>query len=185
MDAKSKEISSTDLRLQQALEAEQQARREAEQQTLKAFDCCSHTEVQLDRLADDQGSCKLLATLGDDYSHAVDDLLSAAKEGIFSRTSRSRGVCLIGYRRTPFMFTPEGFSCKLGTVAGRREACRQFYAEGQCKYMDTCYLKHPSTTVYLNVVVTNQKVEPVSRLFWPVPAMQSQEQPLARGERPP
>merc|ERR1711920_388958 len=113
-------------------------------EVLNRLYCCSHTEVRLDSPTDDQGVCTLFATLGDEHSHAVEEISSAAKDAIFSRTSRSRGVCLIGYKRAPFVSTPEGFTAKLGSVSRKRQACRQFYSDGHCKFMEACYWQHPT-----------------------------------------
>lgn len=126
-------------------------------EVLNRLHCCSHAEVRLDSSTDDQGVCTLFATLGEEDSHAVEEISSAAKDAIFSRTSRSRGVCLIGFKKAPFVSTPEGFTANLGSVSRKRQACRQFYADGQCKYKEACYWQHPTSITRLNFVITNQQ----------------------------
>merc|ERR1740121_3625016 len=102
----------------------------------------------------DDGTFTVTARLSHEKQECVKHLLTIAKDEIFKRTSRSRGVCLLGYKKTPFIPTPEGFVAKLGTVSSKRIGCRQFYAEGRYKYHSECYWQHPQSMASVTVVVT-------------------------------
>lgn len=119
---------------------------EAAAAALQELDCYSHSEVRFDWGADegDGGVCSLLVTPRLGHCEALEVISAKTQEAILARTSRSAGVCLIGYKTEPFVLTPQGFVAKLGEVCARRQVCRQFYAEGCCKYMDSCYRQHPT-----------------------------------------
>lgn len=122
---------------------------------LRHLECCAQAEVRMESSSSDQGVCTLVATVIPERLHTVEQLTQAAKEAVYSRTSRSRGVCLIGFKKMPFTPTPEGFTAQFGTVSPKRQACRQLYTDGRCKYMESCFWRHPVSLVSLNFVVAD------------------------------
>lgn len=102
---------------------------------------------------DEEGVTTLTMQLGLEYEERSQELVSLAKEAFFSRTNRSRGVCLIGYKKTPFKTTETGFTASFASVSRKRQACRQFYANGRCRYEKECWWHHPETISSINFVV--------------------------------
>jgi len=134
---------------------QEEVRRVAEEvaQALCQLEYAPQTEAIMTNKSTDEGICTITATLAKEHQDSMKHLLTNAKDEIFQRTNRSRGVCLLGYKKTPFTSTPDGFTAMLGTVSPKRQACRQFYAEGRCKYMDDCYWQHPQSMASMTFIV--------------------------------
>jgi len=105
------------------------------------------TEAILSEMTCDEGTCTLTAFLRLEHKDRVYDLVDVAKEAIFAHTSRSRGVCLLGYKKAPFngfKTTPTGFVAKFGSVSPKKQTCRRFYETGKCRH--DCWWQHPQST---------------------------------------
>lgn len=73
----------------------------------------------------------------------------AAQESVRQRTSKTRGVLLIGFQHVPFprKRSDDGFTCTLANATRKRTECRQFYRMGQCS---GCQMEHPSSLVRID-----------------------------------
>jgi len=120
---------------------------------LREMHCAPHTQVCLISHSADSGACTLAVTLGLHQQQWIERLIDAAKEAVFSRTSRSLGACLLGYKSVPFQPTAAGFTARVGTVARKRKACRQLYTKGSCNHMHRCWWEHPQSIMSINFVV--------------------------------
>jgi len=94
------------------------------------------------------------ARLPREQAHLFDPLVALVSDSLFANTSRSRGVCLIGYLREPFVVSPDGFSSRLGTVQPKRLACRPFYKNGHCPSYEQCKWQHPESIVTITFAVS-------------------------------
>jgi len=106
------------------------------------------TEVQFCHLPCGTGKCTLVATMRPDHLNSFRSaVLQAAEAGLFERTNRTRGVCLLGCKGTPFKQLSSGFSASLANVPSKRSMCRQMYNNGHCSRGSTCDKEHPSSEV--------------------------------------
>jgi len=101
------------------------------------------------------GGCVLVASIEPESFFVLrDQVEQAAKDGIFQRTNRTRGVCLIGFSSAPYIPTPQGFAVNLATVASKKKECRRLYRNGFCRRGPKCDMEHPAFTVQLAVTIT-------------------------------
>jgi len=122
-------------------------------EVLRQHECAPDMHASLSGATDDEGVTTLTMMLGLEHQDRSHELLSLAKETFFAHTNRSRGVCLIGYKKTPFKTTETGFTSSYASVSRKRQACRQFYANGRCRYEKECWWHHPETVSSINFVV--------------------------------
>lgn len=108
-----------------------------------------------------EGSCGLVATMHpDDLTRLRFPVERAAKDGIFERTNRTRGVCLLGFKAAPFKPLPDGFSTTLATVPSKRRECRRIYRNGTCRLGAACTWEHPSDMVKLDFTIRTDAAYP-------------------------
>jgi len=122
-------------------------------EVLRQHECAPEMHASLSSTTDDDGVTTLTMMLGLEHQERSQELVGLAKDTFFLRTNRSRGVCLIGYKKTPFKTTETGFAAAFGSVSRKRQACRQFYANGRCRYEKECWWHHPETISSINFVV--------------------------------
>jgi len=83
---------------------------------------------------------------------------AAAKDNIYERTNKTRGVCLIGYKAAPFLpkQAGDGFTATFATVVSRRRGeCRVFYRTGRC--FGDCHKEHPVNFICFEFAVMLQR----------------------------
>lgn len=85
--------------------------------------------------------------------HMKDRLLSVAKAAVMSASERSSGTYVVGYRASPFMDSPLGFSALLAHMARPAEACWDLLQHGFCYFEGSCRWQHPQHQATLNVMV--------------------------------
>eukprot|EP00930_Biecheleria_cincta_P011858 TRINITY_DN11499_c0_g1_i2.p1 TRINITY_DN11499_c0_g1~~TRINITY_DN11499_c0_g1_i2.p1 ORF type:complete len:267 (+),score=39.98 TRINITY_DN11499_c0_g1_i2:136-936(+) len=82
-----------------------------------------------------------------------DQLLSLAKAAILSASEQSAGTYVVGYRVSPFMDSPLGFSSLLAHVNRPAEACWDLLQWGCCDFEGSCRWRHPESRATLNIMV--------------------------------
>jgi len=106
------------------------------------------TEVQFHMLPDGRGKCKLVTTMSPgDLTSLGSAVVQAAEAGIYERTNRTCGVCLLGCKAEPFKQLSEGFCASLANVPIKRQECRSMYKQGHCCRGSRCSKEHPSIMV--------------------------------------
>jgi len=101
------------------------------------------------------GECALAVMIEQENFFSLrGQVVQAVQDGIFQRTNRTRGVCLLGFRSAPYIPEPQGFSVLLATVATKRKECRRIYREGYCHAGHNCSWEHPACTVKLDVTIS-------------------------------
>eukprot|EP00930_Biecheleria_cincta_P023747 TRINITY_DN17099_c0_g1_i1.p1 TRINITY_DN17099_c0_g1~~TRINITY_DN17099_c0_g1_i1.p1 ORF type:complete len:306 (+),score=38.56 TRINITY_DN17099_c0_g1_i1:117-920(+) len=80
-------------------------------------------------------------------------LLSLAKAAILSASERSSGTYVVGYRASPFMDSPLGFSALLAHMIRPAEACWDLLQHGFCYFEGSCRWQHPQYQATVNVMV--------------------------------
>jgi len=101
----------------------------------------------------EEGATTVMVMIPLEYEERAEELVGLAQEALFSKANRSRGVCMLGYKRAPFTITENGFIAKFGSVSRKRQACRQFYANGFCRHDTTCWWHHPETISSVHFVI--------------------------------
>lgn len=112
-----------------------------------------HTEIGLSGPAVGESACTLTAQVSKEHLPLTQHFIAVAKESIFERTGRGRGVCLLGFKATPFKSTSTGFCAQLATVAPKRQACKKLYSEGFCKHGHDCRQQHPVSIVTFHLEI--------------------------------
>jgi len=81
----------------------------------------------------------------------------AVKDNVYERTTKTRGVCLIGYKHMPFEPKQgcDGFTATFASVSQKRSECRNFYRFGWCH--DDCKLQHPANLICFEFAVVLQQ----------------------------
>jgi len=106
------------------------------------------TEVQFRTLPDCSGKCTLVTTMSPgDLASLKSAVVEAAEAGVYERTNRTCGVCLLGCKFDPFKPLPTGFSASLANVTNKRRECRDMYKYGFCCRGPMCSKEHPSIIV--------------------------------------
>eukprot|EP00930_Biecheleria_cincta_P011857 TRINITY_DN11499_c0_g1_i1.p1 TRINITY_DN11499_c0_g1~~TRINITY_DN11499_c0_g1_i1.p1 ORF type:complete len:312 (+),score=37.67 TRINITY_DN11499_c0_g1_i1:136-936(+) len=82
-----------------------------------------------------------------------DQLLSSAKAAILSASEHSACTYVVGYRMSPFMDSPLGFSSLLAHVNRPAEACWDLLQWGCCDFEGSCRWRHPESRATLNIMV--------------------------------
>jgi len=101
----------------------------------------------------DHGVCTLVATVNSKDAETSGDAIQAAvEEDVLNRCSKTRGVCLLGFKQEPFTRMPHGFSTTFANVCSKRRHCRDLYRDGYCR-KSWCGYEHPSSTVSFNFVI--------------------------------
>lgn len=108
---------------------------------------CASAEMSWCGLPSRKSSCVLTAVLPPEHLCYAEQLVTTAKEAVMAVTSRSTGVCLMGYKQTPFLPKPQGFMATLGEMRDETRACWSMYTTGFCKRGGACRWKHPQTSV--------------------------------------
>jgi len=121
-------------------------------QLLQELECAPEMQTRISGATGDT-TVTLTLAIGLEHQGSADQLVESAKTTLYSRTNRSRGVCLLGYKKHPFDATPTGFTARVGSVCRKRQACRQFFAGGACKYGKECWWAHAESTCLINVTV--------------------------------
>lgn len=85
--------------------------------------------------------------------HLKDQLLNSAKAAILSASEQSAGTYVVGYRVSPFMDSPLGFSALLAHVNRPAEACWDLLQWGCCDFEGSCRWRHPESRATLNIMV--------------------------------
>jgi len=80
-------------------------------------------------------------------------LVSLAKNLIFSATSNSNNVYIMGYSAKPFMEKPQGFVTVLGAMQDESKACWDFYSKGACSRSCECRWEHAECLMPVNIVI--------------------------------
>lgn len=80
-------------------------------------------------------------------------LLALAKNALFSATSNSNSVYIMGYSAKPFVSTSDGFVGVLGDMQDETRVCWDLYCKGVCSRGCDCRHAHPECLVPIKVVV--------------------------------
>lgn len=122
---------------------------------LRELPCCVEVLVEMYGVSRLSCSCTLTATIAledEQQSFSYDEHMRIAQEAIYRRTSRGSGVCLLGYKRTPFQWFGHGFKAYVASVVPKKLECNRLFKEGWCDGRGVCSHKHPADIVGLNVV---------------------------------
>jgi len=121
---------------------------------LREFSFCLEVSVQMSGLSGCDDICMIFATIaGESQYENYRKLIHTAQEGIYSRTSRGSGVCLLGYKTGAFTETQQGFKAWLAGVLPVRSACRKLFHTGHCRQKAKCPFMHPTDMMSLQVVI--------------------------------
>jgi len=115
--------------------------------------CAPAVEARIERAIGEEAVVILKAGVQAQSQAWADGIVAAAKETFFSSPYPFRGVCLLGYKKHPFRSTPTGFMARFGSVRRKRQACRQFYGHGKCRYEHHCKWEHPETVCSISFSV--------------------------------
>jgi len=96
---------------------------------------------------------QVVVKLAAHHMHLKDQLLGAAKDAILSASEQSSGTYVVGYRVSPFMDSPLGFSALLAHVNRPAEACWDLLQWGCCDFEGSCRWRHPESRATLNIMV--------------------------------
>jgi hypothetical protein len=89
----------------------------------------------------------------DDCGVYKDYLLTLAKNALYSATSESKSIYIMGYNAEPFFSKPEGFVAMLADMQNESRACWDYYTTGVCHRDCACRWEHPTCLMPINVVV--------------------------------
>mmetsp|Transcript_100134 Transcript_100134/g.238742 ORF Transcript_100134/g.238742 Transcript_100134/m.238742 type:complete len:235 (-) Transcript_100134:3-707(-) len=78
--------------------------------------------------------------------------LRIAQESVLQAAENSSATYVLGYRASPFLETPLGFSALLCHVPDSSCACWDILQWGMCNFGDTCRWAHPTMRATLNVM---------------------------------
>jgi len=80
-------------------------------------------------------------------------LVSLAKNLLFSATSNSNNVYIMGYSAKPFVEKSQGFVTVLGAMQDESKACWDFYSKGACSRSCECRWEHAECLMPINIVI--------------------------------
>jgi hypothetical protein len=79
-------------------------------------------------------------------------VLGLAKSALFSTTSVSDTVYILGYAAQPFVSKSQGFVAILGDMQDDTQACWDMYSKGKCSRDCVCRWQHPECYMPINVI---------------------------------
>jgi len=87
-------------------------------------------------------------------------LLTLAKNALFSASSNSEILCIMGYAGKPFMENSRGIVTILGNMRDESKICWDMYMKGACSCSgDQCRWEHPSCLMPINIVLQERSYQ--------------------------
>lgn len=102
---------------------------------------------------------QVIVKLAEHQMYLKDQLVSSAKAAILSASERSAGTYVMGYRVSPFMDSPLGFSALLAHMNRPEEACWDLLQWGSCYFEGSCRWRHPEHRATINIMVVPASAE--------------------------
>jgi len=96
---------------------------------------------------------QVVLKVGADQMHLKEWLLSSCQAAILSASEQSFGTYVVGYKMSPFMDSPLGFSALLAYVDRPSEVCWDILQWGTCRFEGSCRWRHTEQQATLNVMV--------------------------------
>eukprot|EP00933_Yihiella_yeosuensis_P044988 TRINITY_DN40292_c0_g1_i1.p1 TRINITY_DN40292_c0_g1~~TRINITY_DN40292_c0_g1_i1.p1 ORF type:complete len:273 (+),score=57.65 TRINITY_DN40292_c0_g1_i1:343-1161(+) len=115
--------------------------------------------VAATRISTSNFGWQIIAEVSPNLMDKKDEILSVAQAAILKGAEESSSSYVMGYRNTPFIVSPLGFSGLLGHVRDESKVCWAILQQGSCKFEGCCRYQHPEVRSTLGVMVVPAKSE--------------------------